>query len=208
MSKALKQKWLETLGVSDPWDADYKHLAFCPQGWFIKQAQKTMDSLCRHVERRIAIEVGAWIGKSTRFLAERFDLVIAVDHWLGSAEHREKYAHLLPVLFDQFLSNCVKFRDKILPLRMTSEEAAQLPLPKVGLIYIDGCHEEAEVRADIERYYGFLAEGGVMCGDDFQSNCERGQGIARAVYGFARERGLTICVREPLWWYQPEKDSR
>ena len=202
VAQSRKQAAMERLGVADPWDSVYEHMKFDPQGWFVKQSEVSLDRLLIRIRPKVVIEVGSWIGKSTRFIVDRCEFVIAVDHWLGSAEHQEKYAGVLPSLFDQFLSNCARHRDKILPLRMTSDEAAKLPLPKADLIYIDAAHEEAQVRADIEHYFGFLSERGAMCGDDYQPSCERGQGIARAVNGFAEEHGLTVNVTEPFWWYE------
>ena len=199
---AFRQSLLETLGVADPWDSDYEHMKFDPQGWFVKQSEVSLDRLLIRIRPKVVIELGSWIGKSTRFLVDRCELVIAVDHWLGSDEHQEKYADVLPSLFDQFLSNCARHRDKIVPLRMASDEAAKLPLPEADLIYIDACHDEAQVKADIEHYFGFLSERGVLCGDDYQLSCARGQGIARAVHAFAQANALVVCVTEPFWWYE------
>ena len=196
-----KQSLLETLGMPDPWDEDYQHLEFEPHGWFPKSGQTMLDRLCRQLHPSVIIEVGSWMGKSTRFLADRCDLVVAVDHWLGSKEHQEAHKEKLPTLFDQFLSNCERHRDKIVPLRMTSDEAAKLPLPEADLIYLDGSHEYDQVKADIENYYGFLATPGVMCGDDYQRDCGRGQVIARAVHGFADRERLLVGVKVPIWWY-------
>jgi len=202
-STALKKSLLEKLGVSDPWQAGYETLPFVAQGWFVRTVEIMLGQFCKQVRPSVIIEVGSWLGKSTRFLADRCDLLIAVDHWLGSKEHQEAHKETLPMLFDQFLSNCASRQHKILALRMTSAEAAALPLPQADLIYIDAAHEEDAVKADIGDYFGFLAAGGVMCGDDYDPRIARGQGIARSVHGFASEKELTVGVREPLWWYAP-----
>ena len=201
---SLKQNVLESLGLTDPWESEYRHLELNPQGWFIGEAQKLMDAFCLQRRPRIIIELGSWLGKSTRFFAERCELVIAVDHWLGSVEHQKsKHETILPVLFDQFLSNCEPLRDKIIPIRMTTDTAAKLPLPRADMIYVDAAHDQASVAADIEHYHGFLSEHGLMCGDDYATWTKRGMGIAKVVHAFAAGHNLEVGVQMPVWWYVP-----
>ena len=203
---ALKRRIINDLHIADAWDGEYAHREFSPHGWFCRTNQKMLDLLCRQVRPSIVIEIGSWMGRSTRFLAERCDLVIAIDHWRGSAEHQVPHGEKLPMLFDQFLSNCEPLRDKILPLRMASADAAQMPLPKADLIFIDGDHSEAAVAADIQHYYGFLSDTGVMCGDDYDLRVPRGHGVARATATFAESHGLRVGVTAPFWWYVPTGD--
>ena len=204
---SLKQSVLAALGVADPWEGDYQHRDFDPHGWFCRTNGWMLHKLCGPIRPEIVIEIGSWLGRSTRFLAERCKLVIAIDHWQGSAEHKDEQADRLPTLFDQFLSNCEEHKDNILPLRMSSDEAAKLPLPKADLIFIDGDHSEEAVARDIANYFPFVSERGVMCGDDYDLRMPRGIGVARAVHAFGAPNRLLVGANLPFWWYVPEARS-
>ncbi len=61
----------------------------------------------------------------------------------------------MPAAYWQFLTNCknLKLTNKIIPIRMTSLEAAKFLSIKPDLIYIDASHEEVDVYNDIMAWY-------------------------------------------------------
>src|SRR5690606_40474206 len=53
----------------------------------------------------LVVELGSWLGKSTRFLLRQAPhaTVVAIDHWKGSAEHQRRHRHRLISLYETFL---------------------------------------------------------------------------------------------------------
>jgi hypothetical protein len=74
-------------------------------------------------------------------------------------------------VYYQFLANIVQadLQDVIIPFPQTSPIAARW-LSQFGvradLIYIDGSHDEPDVRCDLESYRPLVADGGCLFGDD------------------------------------------
>ncbi len=178
-----------------------KLLPFDNHGWFVNGPQ--LEALIKNHPIKVVIEIGSWLGASTRFIAwnlPKDGKVYAVDHWLGSEEHQPgQPAHLpvLPVLYEQFLSNVIheKLTGKIIPIRMKSLDAAQYLQPiAADLVYIDASHDTASVLADLNAWYPFVRGHGYICGDDWIW-----PPIQLAVEQFAKEQGLTIEASGNFW---------
>jgi predicted O-methyltransferase YrrM len=140
-------------------------------GWFGNADQLSNCFKERQISK--VIEIGAWLGASTRFLATSTPAngkVYAVDTWNGSPQET---LHMqdprLPYLYQLFLSNVkqAQLTHKIVPIRMNSLEAAKALNVKADLIYIDAAHDTESVYQDIIAWYPHLEEGGIMCGDDW-----------------------------------------
>ena len=146
-------------------------LPFDGHGWFINQNQ--LQTILSSRKPVIVIEIGSWLGCSTRFIAEKMPdngVLYAVDTWKGSSNEQ---AHLqdprLPHLYQLFLSNVkhAGLAHKIIPIRMDSIEAAKALNVKADLIYIDAAHDTESVKKDILNWFPHLNRGGLLCGDDW-----------------------------------------
>ncbi len=86
------------------------------------------------------------MGKTSLFIAKQLPengKLYSVDSFAGEPTGFIKYdPKIIPILWDQFLSNVIhdKLTHKIVPVRMTSEEAAKNLNQYVHLIYIDATH--------------------------------------------------------------------
>lgn len=164
----------------------------------------------------LVIEVGSWYGQSTITMAKHLKArhgsakLIAVDTWLGAIEFigagGERDLLLkngYPQAYYQFLSNVLHnaVQDVVIPFPQTSLIAARYFAQKQlqpELVYIDASHEYEDVKADLEAYWPLVRKGGVMFGDDFDTNWP---GVMQAVKEFAAQKNLdyTIEGSTPFW---------
>ncbi len=176
-------------------------LPFDDHGWFSNQAP--LKELIDRVHPKTIIEVGSWLGKSTRFLAKESlpeTKVYAIDTWAGSVDEAvHQQDKRLPYLYQLFLSNVIheNLTNKIIPIRMKSEEAVKALNTKADLIYIDAGHDTDSVFNDIISWSLHLNEGGILCGDDWSW-----KSVAKAVKKGAHVLNKKIHVSGNFWWYE------
>ncbi len=165
-----------------------------------------MEKLLKERNVRTVVELGCWLGKSTRHIASILPedgTVYAVDHWLGSAEHQG--APEIPRLYEQFLSNVIhaKLTSKIIPKKMTTLEAAEefkASGLQIDLVYVDASHDEASVYSDLAAYFPLVQGHGILCGDDWGWGHEQNFPVSTAVVRFAQQHGLRIEVIDGWFW--------
>ena len=144
-------------------------LPFDPHGWFYNEKQLEE---CLKDNPMNVIEIGSWLGCSTRFIAKRLPVggkLYAVDTWKGSLEEEaHRTDPRLPFLYPIFLSNIkhAKLTHVIIPIRMESLLAAESLTIQADLIYIDGAHDAKSVYQDIMAWHSHLTPKGILCGDD------------------------------------------
>ncbi len=181
-------------------------------GFFVNQ--QPLKDFFESKKIKIVIELGSWLGASTIYMANLLPedgLIYAIDHWKGSIEHntpdRKDVYHLLPTLYEQFLSNIIyaNLTDKVIPIKMTTNEASQILNVSADLIYIDASHDEESVYQDLSNWYPKLAKNGIMCGDD-----PTHPGVSNAIKRFAKENNLTLHIMNAIntvfnfWFYDPK----
>ncbi|HVB10637.1 MAG TPA: class I SAM-dependent methyltransferase [Bacillota bacterium] len=130
-----------------------------------------------------AVEIGSWKGRSTIALAlgvrKRLEggTLWAVDHHRGSAEHRQMYGNV--DTYAEFWRNVGRagLQDVVRPLVMTSHAASARFMPRsVQLLWVDGSHDYASVRQDLDDWLPRLAPRAVAAFDDIGW-----PGVARAL---------------------------
>lgn len=197
-----KAALMAALGVAeDPFDTAEPDPPISAQGFFLPSNEAMLTDTIRTLPNPLLfVEIGSWLGASTRFLAGRTGgCVVAIDHWRGSDEHRGRadYSGVLPMLYRQFLANCRAQRDRILPLRMTSADALALPLRGIDLLYVDGAHDYDSVLFDLRSWSSRMAAHGVICGDDWLWGDHRP--VQKAVQDFAAETGRRVEAKGNFW---------
>lgn len=168
----------------------------------------------------ILVDVGVWKGQSTLTMAgelrrcEKDACVIAVDTFLGSADLWDKDDFVamssprgfdrysgMPDLYGRFLSNVGRadLKDFVVPMPQTSTIAAAV-LKRKGIrpnaVHIDASHDYESVLFDAQIWWGILAPGGVLIGDDYD---ECHPALVAAVNVFAAEAVRPIETRPPKW---------
>jgi Methyltransferase domain len=175
-------------------------LPFDGQGWFGNAVP--LGSILSEKKPKTVIEVGSWLGSSTRFIAnlmEEDGKVYAIDTWKGSpSEAVHMQDPRLPYLFQLFLSNVkhAGLTHKIIPIRMESLEAAKAINIKAELIYLDAAHDTENVVQDILAWYPHLMENGTLCGDDWNWGSVR-----VAVIHCAGILGKQVYAHDNFWFY-------
>ncbi len=175
-------------------------LPFLSHGWYANGTQ--IESLIKQHHIKTIIEVGSWLGTSTRHMASCLPengKVFAVDHWEGSTEHQPGQNFWIPELahlYEYFLSNAIQagVAHKIVPVRMASLDAAKQLLVQADLIYIDAGHDTQSVYEDLWAWYPHLKDKGVFCGDDWGW-----PSVRVAVKKFAREQKMRVKVSGNFW---------
>ncbi len=173
-------------------------LPFSDHGWYGNAVP--MERLFKEYPIKTVIEVGSWLGLSTRHLATLVPeggVVYAVDHWQGSSEHQAE-TKVLSTLYQQFLSNTIHagLTHKIIPIRMDSLEAAQSLKVVPDMIYVDASHETDAVYRDLTAWFPLVKGHGILCGDDWWWRTVR-----EAVILFAQENNLRLIVEGGFWYY-------
>lgn len=136
------------------------------------------------------VEVGAWMGCTTRHFAEllpKTGKVLAVYDWKDEPSYQ------------QFLSNIVhaELEDKVVPIRMNSLIAARkLGDISIDLIYIDSTNEP--LYEQLTHWYPLVKNHGTLMGNDW-TNPE----VRKQVQKFAQINNLFLSNNGDLWAYPP-----
>jgi len=203
-----KEKLLEKLNIPDGFSALPTDKISCDaQGFFLPSNEDRLSEVIKTLPNPIIfVEIGSWQGASTRFLASKVGgCVIAIDHWEGSQEHRNRpeYETILSSLYQQFLVNCYPYRDRIIPVRRSSRKALELDIQDIDLLYIDGAHDYHSVLFDLENWTPRLSPYGTVCGDDWLWGDDRP--IQKAVYEFAESYAYEVHYSGNFWWLSRPK---
>jgi predicted O-methyltransferase YrrM len=190
---------LEQLRRQFPWPAEPPDVRRrTTDGWLHDSTRQLLRELLTD-RTQLIVEVGSWLGLSTRFLADEAPhaTVVAIDHWKGSSEHQQpKFSEILPVLYETFLANCWDYRQRIVPIRTSSIQGLKL-VAGLGLtpdlVYIDAEHTYEAVVADLEATLNLFSKT-VIVGDDWNW-----PGVQQAVREVAERRRLSIYVEGVAW---------
>jgi hypothetical protein len=125
-------------------------------------------------------------------------VVIAVDHWKGSPENAGD--PIIPVLYETFISNCWKYKDRLIPMRTnTADGLARLQALEIkpDVVFLDAAHDYESAMNDIRGCIPFRCP---IVGDDF--NPISWPGVTQAVWKTAVEEGVKIVVWKSAWMFR------
>jgi predicted O-methyltransferase YrrM len=197
MNTELKTK-LEDLKKEHPWPSERPTvLQNLTGGWFHSSNQRKLKDWIEGNNPNVIVELGSWMGLSTRFLCENSNAtVIAVDHFEGSREHQRMPE--LKTLYETFVTNCWEWRDKIIILRMDTVKALTLLAYRFSiepdLVYVDASHEEGNVYRDVSSILELFPTTHII-GDDFCWD-----GVRAAVKRVAKDYTKALEVLDNVSW--------
>ncbi len=152
----------------------------------------------RAKEHSNIVEIGSFLGRSTMALADSPGIVYAVDTFKGSEEHQGMLAGVpSDYLFDQFNRNLADQigTGKVKAVPLSSLEAAKhFSEQKFDMVFIDAAHEYESVKADIAAWLPLIADGGLLCGHDYEN------GTSGALERAVRELIPNFNVEESIWY--------
>ena len=161
---------IRTLKTLFPWPDEKPQVPEQHGWWFSLKKQILLREVVPR-DAKLVVELGSWLGDSTRWFCEYCPkaTIVAVDTWLGSAEHLLRRRGVLPILYDTFLVNCWKHREQLIPFRNTSLAALNF-LGELGLkpdvIYFECDHSYWGLTAELETANS-LFPSAMFIGDDY-----------------------------------------
>ena len=173
-------------------------------GWFSASNEQYLTEFIKKRNPKLVVEVGVWLGRSAIHMAhllEKDATLYAVDHWQGQYYWKNPGHEIidrLPTLYEQFLSNVIhmKLTDVIVPVKMSSLQAAEHLDIKADLIYIDASHTQDDVFNDIMAWSKKLAPNGLLCGDDW-AYIEVQKGVYQAAHSLDKQ----VKYIGNLWYF-------
>lgn len=158
---------------------------------------------------RIVIELGSFLGRSTRALADHCPgTVYAVDPWEGYSNDDNSQAEWIEQaaggnwkhIFKSFQRNLADHIEsgRVVPIRLRSFDA--FPMFSVqqsfraDFVFIDGDHRYDTCRQDIQLYRDLVRPGGLLAGHDYRH--ASWPGVKRAVDELVGQ--VRRC--ESIWW--------
>jgi len=197
-------KEIEELARRYPWPETKPDLPFDGQGWFGWCHKAMMDVVLPKDYGVTVIELGSWLGLSTRFILSSATTatVLAIDHWRGDEsilkDADEETKNKMPVLYETFLSNCWKYKDRLVPMRTTTIEGLR-EIKALGIkpsfIFLDASHQYEDVKEDMDEIWRLYPDVR-LGGDDYGGKWE---GVKKAVDEFASRAGRVVCLAEHAW---------
>jgi hypothetical protein len=172
-------------------------------GWFDYQGLYA-DMVQRADDGATFVEIGAYLGRSTWFLADAIKRsgkeirLFVVDLWDGW--FYDDYNQQTPMreggdVFWHFMNNMRKggVDDALCPLRMPSAKAAGLfDDGSLDFVFIDGDHGYMAVRHDLECWFPKVKRNGILAGHDYTN--PDFPGVRRGVDEFFAEQRLPLRI--------------
>lgn len=142
------------------------------QDWFSHNIPVWQQLVPLVPERRVALEIGSFEGRSTVWLAENGMKVIdCVDTWQGSEEHGQLDMLSVEETFDYNIQKVRSSTDVIIRKHKGLSTRVLATLAECSatfdFIYIDGSHIARDVMTDACMAWPMLNPGGVLVFDDY-----------------------------------------
>ena len=138
--------------------------ALAIEGWMTRAELQWLAE--RASEHRVIVELGSYLGRSTRALADATEgTVYAIDDWGGPRE-LEMAKSERASLFPRFLRNVDDLPSLRLAPIQSRHEDVRWDGPTPDMVFIDGSHDYPSVKRDLAYWLGKIPPDGLLCGHD------------------------------------------
>jgi hypothetical protein len=153
-------------------------------------------------QHHVILEIGSYLGKSTRALADNTDgVVVACDNFKGPKDIVITWKERQNI-YERFVANMGEHitNRKVIPWVINHEEMTKAALCELlegrrpDMCYIDGSHKEKDIARDIE-FCMSVMDGGLLAGHDFQLGCPD---VMKAVT--ERLGMVDVVAGTSIWW--------
>jgi len=115
---------------------------------------------------KIIVELGSWLGRSTRALADNCDgIVYAIDDWYGPRNQDVTEAKR-ETCFEEFKRNMAGTKAIVKPMRFKHEALRDWKYEAPDMVFIDGAHDYESVKRDLSFWLAHAAPGALLSGHD------------------------------------------
>lgn len=174
-------------------------------GWMRRRELEWLSKRARNCN--LIVEIGTWLGRSTYVMGESVNgKVITIDSFimdgvpLDSSLVRNAQKEMTKDpdwIYHCCLKNLSEWieKGKVKVIRGDSKEVIKDLDPIKGLVdmvFIDGSHDYASVKADIINYRPLLKKGGLLCGHDFSLQVK--DAVIELVPSYKLAHGTSIWV--------------
>jgi predicted O-methyltransferase YrrM len=169
--------------------APVKELIKDVPGWLSDEEGEALYELARQCTGRgVIVEIGSWKGKSTICLglgsrAGKGVRIFAID------PHAD-YRH------GEFKDNIERagIADLVTPMKGLSQAVAGGFDEPIELLFVDGSHEEDDVREDFEKWVPKVVEGGIVAFHDTTWHDGVRKVVAEKIYGSRRFKDVRFVI--------------
>jgi len=189
--KDWKNTWFLFLNGLKEADRIFTHMTF--------DEKKELFGLAKEINS-VVVEIGSYLGASSCFIAQGIkrsgscSKLYCIDTWKNDAMSegaRDTY--------DEIMKNTEKYKDIIVPIRESSDNAAavlQKQIKKIDMLFIDADHNYDGCKRDWDLYSPFLRSGSVVIFHDY--------GWAEGVRKVVNEDVKPLILKEDslpnMWW--------
>lgn len=175
-------------------------------GWF--EYSDLYDGMVElHDDGALFVEIGAWFGKSTNYLASKIKesgkliTLYAVDTWKGTPD---EHYHLKTVsdfdgdIFQEYIENTVIHDNSIISIKDTSLNASSnFNNSSIDFVMIDAGHSYEDVTLDLQTWWRKIKPGGYIGGDDYGVFSGVTDAVNEFFYNQMETKGCFFKKRKP-----------
>ena len=133
------------------------------------------------------IEIGCYVGDSTKIFCNCFKQIISVDPFLNGYDDNDasSYTHPMSVIEKQFRETVLESFNNVYLLKETSQKAFKLfENFEFHFVYLDGNHTKKALTQDIENWLPKVKEGFWLGGHDYDNkNAPEVKGVIDSMFG-------------------------
>jgi predicted O-methyltransferase YrrM len=156
------------------------------------------------------VEIGVANGENAESMLKTLNIekLFLVDpyqqHYVQETRAHPLVIEVPMITYETAKKRLEPFKDNIVFLVKTSDEAAKEIPDELDFVYIDGNHGYEYVKRDLENYYPKVKVGGIIGGHDFFLTFF--EGLVKAVVEFTLKHDLRLQGEHVDWWIVKTKE--